>query len=155
MALRQIVKEQDPQIRKISREVINFDQKLWTLLDDMRETMLKNNGCGLAGVQVGILRRVAVVEVEEEDFFRELVNPRIIKQSGEIEGIEGCLSVDNYNCYVIRPEKITLEYYDRYGKKHKEKIEGFPARACCHEIDHLDGILFKDKCSREIEMRKE
>lgn len=153
MALRQIVKDTDPQIRKKSREVTSFDDKLATLLDDMRETMLKNDGVGLAGVQVGILRRVAVVETSA-DFFRELVNPVILKESGEQEGIEGCLSVDNYNCYVIRPQKITLEYYDRYGKKHKEKVEGFDARACCHEIDHMDGILFKDKCSRELNLRK-
>lgn len=151
MALRQIVKETDPQIRKKSREVTVFDEKLGVLLDDMHETMIKYNGCGLAGVQVGILRRVAVVDVAEENFYRELVNPVIVKEYGENEGVEGCLSVDNYYCYVVRPEKITVEYYDRYGKKHKEKIEGFPARACCHEIDHLDGILFKDKCSREIE----
>ena len=152
MALRQIVKENDPQIRKHSREVTNFDEKLAILLDDMRETMKKNDGVGLAGVQVGILRRVAVVETSE-NFFRELINPVILKQSGEQEGIEGCLSVDNYNCYVIRPEKITIEYFDRNGKKHKEKVEGFDARACCHEIDHMDGILFKDKCSREIKYR--
>ena len=144
MALRQIVKENDPQIRKHSREVTNFDEKLAILLDDMRETMIKNDGVGLAGVQVGILRRVAVVETSDE-FFRELVNPVILKESGSQEGIEGCLSVDNYNCYVIRPEKITLEYFDRHGKKHKETVEGFNARACCHEIDHMDGILFKDK----------
>ena len=152
MALRQIVKENDPQIRKHSREVTNFDEKLAILLDDMRETMKKNDGVGLAGVQVGILRRVAVVETSE-NFFRELINPVILKQSGEQEGIEGCLSVDNYNCYVIRPNKITIEYYDRFGKKHKENVEGFDARACCHEIDHMDGILFKDKCSKELKYR--
>lgn len=144
------MKDNDPLIRKTSRNVTSFDAKLGVLLDDMRETMKKNNGCGLAGVQVGILRRVAVVEIEEENFFKEIINPRILKQSGEVEAIEGCLSVDNYNCYVIRPEKIQLEYFDRFGKKHREKIEGYPARACCHEIDHLDGILFMDKRSREI-----
>ena len=152
MALRQIVKDTDPQIRKHSREVTAFDQKLATLLDDMRETMLKNDGVGLAGVQVGILRRIAVVETSQ-DFFRELINPVILEEKGEQEGIEGCLSVDNYNCYVIRPNQITLEYYDRFGKKHKEVVEGFNARACCHEIDHMDGILFKDKCSKELNFR--
>ena len=127
MALRQIVKDTDPQIRKHSREVTSFDKKLATLLDDMRETMLKNDGVGLAGIQVGILRRVAVVETSE-DFFRELINPVILEQKGEQEGIEGCLSVDNYNCYVIRPNEIKLKYFDRYGVEHVEVVTGFDAR---------------------------
>lgn len=143
MAKRFIVKEPDPVLHKKCKLVDKFDAKLGELLDDMRETMLAADGVGLAGPQVGLLRRVAVVEVG--DFYVELVNPVITKTKGEQIGVEGCLSIENYNCRVSRPYQVTVEYQDRFGKHQKLKAEGFIARACCHEIDHLDGVLFVDR----------
>lgn len=143
MALRNIVLDTDPQLRKKSREVVEFDAKLGKLLDDMRETMIKADGCGLAAPQIGILRRICVVETG--DFFLEMINPKIIKASGSQISAEGCLSVKNRSCLVERPKCITVDYYDRHGKHHVKEVENFPAKACCHEIDHLDGILFYDK----------
>lgn len=143
MALRDIVQDTQPSLRKISRPVTVFDEKLAKLLDDMKETMEVADGVGLAGPQVGINRRLAVVEVE--DFYLELINPVIVEASGEQIGGEGCLSVKNRFCEVKRPNKITVQYQDRYGTHKSITVEGFIARACCHEIDHLDGILFYDK----------
>ena len=143
MALRDIVKDGQPSLRKKSREVTVFDAKLGKLLDDMRQTMLAADGVGLAGPQVGINRRLAVVEVD--DFYVELVNPVIVATEGVQVGPEGCLSVPNRNCNVARPYKVTVEYQDRYGNHMSLQAEEFIARACCHEIDHLDGILFYDK----------
>ena len=116
MAIRKIVKDTDPQLRKKSREVTVFDDKLHKLLDDMRETMIAANGCGLAAPQVGILRKICIVETE--DFFIEMINPRITRSAGSQISPEGCLSVDNRNCYVERPKYITVEYDDRNGKHH-------------------------------------
>ena len=143
MAIRKIVKDTDPQLRRKSRPVDMYDAKLHKLLDDMRETMIKADGCGLAAPQVGILRQICIVETE--DFFIEMMNPKITKASGSQVGPEGCLSVDNRNCLVERPKYITVDYFDRDGKHHVKDIEGFPAKACCHEIDHLHGILFYDR----------
>ena len=137
MAIRDIVKDSDPLLRKISRPVEVFDEKLGKLLDDMRETMKKADGVGLAGPQVGILRRLAVVEVG--DIYMELINPEIIQTDGEQIGGEGCLSVEGRNCYVARPYYVKVKYFDRFG------CEELVARAVCHETDHLDGILFYDK----------
>lgn len=143
MALRDIVLDSDPMLRFKSRPVEKFDQKLSKLLDDMYQTMVHNNGCGLAAPQVGILRRIAVVEAD--NVFIEMINPKIIRSEGEQIGQEACLSVKDKSCFVNRPYVIEIEYFDRLGKKQTKKVEGFAARACCHEIDHLDGILFYDK----------
>ncbi|HRU84982.1 MAG TPA: peptide deformylase [Eubacteriales bacterium] len=143
MALRRIVKEPDEILRKKCRPVESFDDKLCVLLDDMKETMRDAEGVGLAAPQVGILKRVAVVEVG--DFYLEMVNPEIVEREGEQIGIEGCLSVENYNCNVARPAKLKLKAFDRFGKQFEIEVEGYIARACCHEIDHLDGILFTDR----------
>lgn len=142
MALRDIVMDPDPILRKKCREVVYFDQKLHKLLDDMKETMNNANGVGLAGPQVGILRRLAVVEVD--DFYVELINPKIIEASGEQLGLEGCLSVDEEHCKVLRPMKVKVQYFDRNGIEQIVEVVGLSARACCHEIDHLDGILYYD-----------
>lgn len=147
MALRDIVKDGQPSLRKKSREVTVFDDKLGKLLDDMRQTMLAADGVGLAGPQVGINRRLAVVEVD--DFYVELVNPVIVATEGEQVGPEGCLSVPGRSCNVARPYKVTVEYQDRYGNRMSLQAEELIARACCHEIDHLDGILFYDKEYKE------
>ncbi len=143
MAIRNIVQVGDDVLRKKSFEVTDFGSKTSELLDDMKETVKKAQGAGLAAVQVGVLRRIFVVDVEEGYF--EFINPEIISSSGEQYGIEGCLSVTNKEGYVKRPEKVTVKYQDRKGKHHKLTAEGFFAKAICHENDHLNGILYIDK----------
>lgn len=160
MAIRNIVFSDEAQIRKKSRPVVDFDEKLWELLDDMRDTMRKNDGVGIAAPQVGILKRIVVIEANGQ--FLELINPEIIKQSGKQESIEGCLSVKDYNGLVIRPEKVLVKAYNRMGETFTMGVEGFMSTVFSHEIDHLDGILFIDKAvelydKKEMEkmMRKE
>ena len=142
MALRNIVTEKEARLRKVSRPVEKFDERLWTLLDDMADTMYEADGVGIAGVQVGVLRRVFVVDIGEG--LTEFINPTITAQSGEQDGLEGCLSSPGEYGLVVRPEKVTIEAYDRHGKPFTLEAEGFMARAICHESDHLDGHIFKD-----------
>lgn len=142
MALRNIVTEKDPTLRKISRPVEKFDQRLWTLLEDMADTMYDANGVGIAGVQVGILRRVFLVDTEGE--LMEFVNPEIISREGEQDDLEGCLSSPGEYGLVVRPNKVTVKAQDRHGEWFTLTAEGFTARAICHEYDHLDGHIFKD-----------
>ena len=148
MAIRNIVKEGDPVLRKVSRSVLAFDEKLADLLDDMAETMHKADGVGLAGPQVGMLKRVCVVDVG--DGVIELVNPVIIEAEGNDEAGEGCLSSPGDFGIVARPTKVTVRAQDRNGKSFTVTGEGLKARAFCHEIDHLNGILFKDKMIRRV-----
>lgn len=143
MAIRNIVKVGDDVLRKICRTQMTFDQKLWSLLDDMAETMYKADGVGLAAPQVGILRRVCVVDVG--DGLIELINPVITEKSGSQKGNEGCLSVPDRFEEVTRPNKVTVKAQNRMGENIEIKAEGFLARAFCHEIDHLDGILYIDR----------
>ena len=145
MAIRNVVQVGDDVLRQRCFEVEAFDENLAKLLDDMKDTVKKEQGAGLAAPQVGILRRVAVVDVEEGYF--EFINPVIIQQKGEQTGWEGCLSVRGKSGVVSRPMKVTLSYQDRTGEKHILKAKGFFARAICHELDHLDGILYIDKAS--------
>ena len=141
MALRRIFQDGEDIWLKRCREVTVYDEKLAELFDDMWETMHKADGCGLAAPQVGILRRIAIVEAD--DVKLEMVNPQIIFAEGQQIGEEGCLSVDSEkNCYVLRPQKLTVRAYDRHGKLFEKTVEGLPARAVCHELDHLEGILF-------------
>ncbi len=149
MAIRNIVKMGDPLLNKISRPVEKFDEKLGILLDDMAETMRRADGCGLAAVQVGILRRVCIVDAG--DGLVELVNPKVIGQSGNQEECEGCLSCPNEWGITRRPMSVVVEAYVRPGNKFRVKGEGLKARALCHEIDHLDGILFTTKVIRPYE----
>lgn len=143
MAIRTIVHESDPILRKKSKPVDKFDQKLWELLDDMEESMRAANGVGLAAPQVGFLKRVVVIDVGEGKI--ELINPMIVYQSKkEIEGDEGCLSSPGEYGVVPRPAKVTVKAQDRMGNALEVTGEGFLARALCHEIDHLEGVLFKD-----------
>ena len=142
MALRNIVTEKEARLRKVSRLVEKFDERLWTLLDDMADTMYEADGVGRAGVQVGVLRRVFVVDIGEG--LIEFVNPTITAQSGEQDGMEGCLSSPGEFGLVVRPEKVTIEAFDRHGEPFTLEAEGFLARAICHENDHLDGRIFKD-----------
>ena len=146
--VRQIVKIGDDTLRKISKPMQKFDLRLWLLLRDMADTMYKAEGVGLAGPQVGILRRVVVIDVGEG--LIELVNPEIIASEGEQAGPEGCLSIPGRQGHVKRPNKVTVRALDRKGKPFELTGEGFLARAICHEIDHLDGILYVDKMDHEI-----
>lgn len=146
MAIRSVVQVGDEVLRQKCFPVEVFDEKLWALLDDMKDTVKKEEGAGLAAPQVGILRRAVVVDVEEGYF--EFVNPEIIAQSGEQNGWEGCLSVRGKQGVVSRPMKVTLRYYDRQGEKHVLKAKGFFARAICHELDHLDGVLYIDRATQ-------
>lgn len=143
MAIRNVVQIGDETLRKKSFPVESFDESLWTLLDDMKETLRKEEGAGLAAPQVGVLRRVVVVDVEEGFF--ELVNPKIISEKGEQCGWEGCLSVRGKRGVVSRPMKVKVSYQDRNGEQKVLQAKGFFARAVCHELDHLDGILYIDR----------
>ena len=145
MAKRIIVKVPDPILTKKCRPVDTFDERLWTLLDDMKDTVKAANGAGLAAPQVAILKRVCVVDTDDGYF--ELVNPVIVKSSGEQEGLEGCLSVPKKYGTVVRPANITVEALDRFGAKQVYEVKGFTARAFCHEIDHLDGIVYTSKAT--------
>lgn len=147
--LREIIKEGDEVLRKKCHKVEKFDEKLHALLDDMYETMQEANGVGLAAPQVGILRRIAVVDVGDGKI--ELVNPEIIKESGEQTGDEGCLSFPGKWGEVTRPMKVTVKAQDRYGNEFRIKGTELLARAFCHEIDHLDGVVFIDKVNKMTE----
>ncbi len=146
MAIRNIVQQGDDVLRKKCFEVTAFDEKLAALLDDMKDTVRREEGAGLAAPQVGILRRAVVVDVDEG--FYELVNPVIVAQKGEQTGWEGCLSVRGKRGIVTRPQTVKVEYFDRGGKKRKLTAHGFFARAVCHELDHLDGVLYVDRAER-------
>ena len=148
MAIRKIVTVGDPVLRKISRPVERFNEKLWELLDDMKETMYKADGVGLAAVQVGVLRRVVLVDVG--DGLLELINPEIVETKGEYEDVEGCLSVPGQNGMVKRPEYCKIRAQNRKGVWRFYEGEGLKARCFCHEIDHLDGVLYTDKQIKEL-----
>ncbi len=152
MAIRNIIQVGNEILRKKSKEVKEYDEKLWELLDDMRETMVKSDGCGLAGVQVGVLRRVVVLDVNHMKF--ELINPVIIDARGEQIEKEGCLSVKGESGYVKRPTEVTVKANDRYGNEFIITGVDLLARALCHEIDHLDGILYIDKVIKDYKERK-
>jgi len=150
MGVIQIVKEADNEefLRKKSREVKEITPRIITLLDDMIETMRAANGCGLAAVQVGVLRRIVVIETPEGLF--ELINPVIIKRSGCQESAEGCLSLPGKWGLTKRPNKVTVRAMDRNGEVFELTGEGLLAKAICHEVDHLDGILYTDKVIRML-----
>ena len=153
MAIRNIIQVGDEILRKKSKPVKEFDQKLAELLDDMRETMVKNDVCGLAGVQVGILRRVVVLDVNHMKI--ELINPEIVDSYGESIEREGCLSVKGETGYVKRPSEVTVKAFDRYGNEFILTGVDMLARALCHEIDHLDGILYIDKVIKDYKEKKD
>lgn len=142
MALRNIVKLGDPILNKTSRKVEKFDDKLAALIDDMLETMYSANGVGLAAVQVGILKRVVVIDIGEGPM--ELVNPEITMKEGEQQESEGCLSLPGKYGVTSRPQKVQVKAQDRNGKWQVFTGEDLKARAFCHEIDHLDGILYSE-----------
>jgi peptide deformylase len=149
MAILNIVKEGDPVLRKVCRPVEEITPRILTLLDDMVETMRAANGCGLAAPQVGILRRIAVVEVEAGTVY-ELINPRIVARAGTQEECEGCLSLPGVWGMTRRPRAVTVRATDRNGNEVEYTGQGLLARAFCHEIDHLDGKLFTDVMTRRL-----
>lgn len=146
MALRNIITEGDPTLTKVSRVVTKFDARLHELIDDMVETLKDANGVGLAAPQVGVLRRVVVLDTGEEVL--ELVNPEILSATGEQTGLEGCLSVPGKYGIVTRPNVVKVRAQDRDGNWYEAEGEGLIARGFCHEIDHLDGHLYTEKVER-------
>ena len=153
MAIRNIVKKGDETLRKVCRPVEKFDEKLGILLDDMKDTLKKANGLGLAAPQVGILRRLAIVDTGEE--ILELMNPEIIKKSGKQRDIEGCLSCPDEWGYVTRPLKCTVKAQDRNGNFYEKELSEMACRCACHEIDHLNGQLFVDIADEMVELKEE
>ena len=147
MAIRKILVDGGPALRKKCHPVTNFDEKLADLLDDLKETLAQANGLGLAAPQVGILRR-AVIVVDEAGEMLELVNPEIVDQSGEQDGLEGCLSVPGMWGYVKRPEWVKVRAFDRNGQEFEVEGTGMTARCFCHELGHLDGHLYTELCDR-------
>ncbi|MDO4547274.1 MAG: peptide deformylase [Clostridia bacterium] len=148
MAVRNIFKAGDDVLRKRSRPVQVIDRRIRTLLDDMAQTMYAADGAGLAAPQVGILRRVVVIDVGEG--LVELINPEILSTEGSQINPEGCLSIPGRRCTVERPQKVVVRAYDRNGDEIEVTGEGFMAMAICHEIDHLDGILYTDKMIEDV-----
>lgn len=145
MAIRKLRLEGDEILKKKSREVDVIDDKLQILIDDMIETLHKYNGVGLAAVQVGILKRVVVIDIYDDNGVIVLINPVIIKTKGEREIEEGCLSFPNKFAKIVRPEEVIAEYTDRNGKRMRVKSKELLAQAICHELDHLEGEVFIDK----------
>lgn len=145
MAIRNLRYEKDEILRKKSREVEVIDDKIQTLIDDMIDTMYKYNGVGLSAVQVGVLKRVVVIDIDDGNGVITLINPQIIKTKGQQEVEEGCLSFPNQYAKMIRPKEIVVEALDRSGKKITIKSKDLLAQAIAHECDHLDGIVFVDK----------
>ena len=146
MGIRKILTDKEPALHKVCKPVTEFDAKLHKLLDDMRETLLEANGVGLAAPQVGILRRVVIVDTGEE--ILELVNPTMLETDGEQEGAEGCLSVPGRYGIVKRPYYAKVRAQDRYGDWYEAEAEELIARCFCHELDHLDGIVYTEVMER-------
>lgn len=152
MAIRNIRTEEDPILRKKSRTVENFDDRLFELLDDMAETMYAADGVGLAAVQVGVLRRVVIVDIGEG--LIELINPEIVEEEGIQCDVEGCLSLPGKQAYTMRPMTVKVKAQNRDGNWCVYKGTGLKAKAFCHEIDHLDGILYVDKIAKSEEVEQ-
>ena len=148
MALRKIVTEGDPILNKKCRPVEKFNQRLWDLLDDLVETLENSGGVGLAAPQVGVMRRVCVIIIDEVVY--EFINPVIVEAEGEQEVQEGCLSCPGEFGIIKRPARVKAEFLDRNGEKCELEGEELLAQAMCHEFDHLDGILFKSKVERML-----
>ena len=149
MAIRNVVTRGDALWTKKSRAVETFDARLRTLIDDMIETLHKKEGVGIAAPQVGVLRRVVIVEPDPETTM-ELVNPEILERSGAVEGMEGCLSVPDVWGIVVRPDHVVVRAQDRDGNVFQFSADGYAARIVCHEVDHLDGVLFTERAIRFV-----
>ena len=145
MALLNIRTDEDPILRKISKEIKEVNDKTLILIEDMIETMKYAKGIGLAAPQIGKLRRLIIVDFQDEEGPIAMVNPEIIEKDGSVVDIEGCLSIPGFRGSVKRPEKIKVKYLNKDGEETTLEKEGYDARIVCHEVDHLNGILFKDK----------
>ncbi len=145
MAIRNIIQMGDETLRKKAFEVTDFGEKTHQLIDDMKDTLIAANGAGLAAPQVGVLRRIFLVMVDNK--YYECINPVMLSFSGSQKGLEGCLSVRGKQGNVERPYKVVFKAQDRYGKPFTLKLSGFTARAFCHEYDHLNGVLYVDKAT--------
>lgn len=145
MAIRKILTDKDPALHKKCHAVTQFDERLWELLDDMKETLADACGAGLAAPQIGIIRRVVVVAVNEDGDMLELVNPEILEQKGEQDGLEGCLSVPGMWAYIKRPQWVKVRAQDRNGDWFEAEGEGLTARCFAHECDHLDGHIYTER----------
>ena len=145
MALRKIRTEEDPVLQKVSKPVVSFDAKLHLLLNDMKDTLAKADGVGLAAVQIGILRRVVLIDVGDEHGFIEAINGEIIERRGEQREIEGCLSLPRKSGITSRPMYVKFKAQDRHGNWFEAEGEGLFARCVCHEFDHLDGHVFTER----------
>ena len=148
MALRTILTEEEETLRRVSRKVEKFDERLHVLLDDMRETLAAANGVGLAAPQVGVLRRAVLVDTGEQVL--ELINPEILETSGEQDGPEGCLGIPGRYGMVKRPMTVKIRAQDRNGNWFEATGEGLTARAFCHETEHLDGILYTQRAYKML-----
>ncbi len=154
MATRKIVTLGNETLRKKSKPVTAFDDSLGILLDDMKATMIEKKGVGISAVQVGVLRRAIVIEIEPEEYL-EIINPEIVKTKGKVTNSEGCLSIPGFYCDVPRPRYVKIVAQDRHGKPFEFEAEDYIARCVCHEIDHLNGILFVDLTEEGREYKKE
>ena len=155
MAIRNILTQKEEALHKVCRPVTEFNERLWQLLDDMAETLIESNGVGLAAPQVGVLRRVVLVletnvAEDEDEYIIELINPELIETEGEEEAPEGCLSVPGEYGIVPRPTYAKVRAQDRDGQWFEVEGEGLTARCFCHELDHLEGVLFTSKCTRML-----
>ena len=146
MGLRKILTTKDPALRKVCKPMVNFDNRLFRLLEDMKDTLVDSGGVGLAAPQVGILRRVVLVDTGEE--ILELVNPTLVETDGEQTGAEGCLSIPGKYGLVKRPYHAKVRAQDREGNWYEAEGEELIARCFCHELDHLDGILYTQQMDR-------
>lgn len=146
MAIRNIVYDDNPLLTKKSKKVESFDESLWQLLDDMKETMEMHDGVGIAAVQVGVLKRAAIISIN--NMFFEIINPEILESEGSQSTVEGCLSIQGVLGYVTRPEVLTVQAQDRYGNDFVITGIGQLAVVMAHEIDHLDGVLFTSKMTK-------
>ena len=156
MAVREILQYGDMRLNTVCEEVKKIDGKILDLVDDMMDTLYEGNGIGLAAPQIGVLKRVILIDLGEEDGEPIIViNPKIVKQSGEEKDIEGCLSYVGYEGEVTRPTDITVQGMNMRGKPVTHKASGLLARAFCHEIDHLDGILYMSKAKEVVKQTEE
>ena len=149
MALRNIRKFEDDILRKKCREVDEINDRVFTLIKDMGETMYDADGVGLAAPQVGILKKIFVIDIYDGEGLRVFINPKILETSGEVTEVEGCLSLPGKQGEVLRPKKVKVKAFNLKGEEFTLEAEGLLARAICHENDHLDGVLFIDHLSKD------
>ncbi len=154
MAVRKIVILGNETLRKKSKPVIAFDNDLAILLDEMKKTMIEKKGVGISAVQIGVLRRAIVIELEKDEFL-EVINPEILVTKGKVTDAEGCLSVPGFFCDVPRPQYVKIRAFDRNGNEYEFEAEDYIARCVCHEIDHLNGVLFVDYTAEGKKYKKE